>query len=137
MSGYSLPLQLVQRTAAVPLAVDDLRSLGAEEQESAVRRWLEAEKGRPFDWSAAPLFRLQVHRLSAERFQFSLSFHHAILDGWSVATLLAELFTQYAALGGGAASGCRRRRTWRTGTSWPWKGGRWRRPRRPPTGSRW
>ena len=27
----------------------------------------------------------------AERFQFGLSFHHAILDGWSVATLLTAM----------------------------------------------
>ena len=106
LSGYSVPLQLVQREAAVPLAVTDLRSLGAEGQSAAVRDWLEGEKGRPFDWTAAPLFRLQVHRLSADVFQFSLSFHHAILDGWSVATLLAELFQQYAESGErGAESG--------------------------------
>ena len=57
--------------------------------------WLEREKARPFDFTVAPLFRLVVHRLSARRFQLALSFHHAILDGWSVATLLAELFTEY------------------------------------------
>ena len=34
----------------------------------------------------------EVHRLGGDAFQLSLSFHHAILDGWSVATLLAELF---------------------------------------------
>ena len=37
------------------------------------------------------MLRLAAHRLSQEGFQFSLSFHHAVLDGWSVATLLAEL----------------------------------------------
>jgi len=39
--------------------------------------------------------RIQLHIRSEERFQFSISFHHAILDGWSVAVLLTELFQQY------------------------------------------
>src|SRR5262249_13561787 len=35
-------------------------------------------------------------RRSEESVQFSLSFHHAILDGWSVATMLTELFNDYS-----------------------------------------
>ena len=89
----------------MPLEVEDLRRCRRTEQErrGCARGW-RAEKGRPFDWTTAPLLRLQVHRLSADRFQFTLSFHHAILDGWSVATLLAELFgstRRRMGLGGG------------------------------------
>ncbi len=36
-----------------------------------------------------------VCRRSEESFQLTLSFHHAILDGWSVATLLTELLQHY------------------------------------------
>ena len=103
-SGYSRPLQLVHREVAVPLQIEDLRGLPAEQQEARVATWLQDEKQRAFDWSAPPLFLIQVHRLSDGHFQLSLSFHHAILDGWSVATLLAELFAEVAALGEGAAS---------------------------------
>ncbi len=38
---------------------------------------------------------LYAHQLSDASFYLTLSFHHAILDGWSVATLLAELFALY------------------------------------------
>ena len=79
----------------------DLSAVGGAEQEAALAAWLEREKARPFDFTVAPLFRLVVHRLSARRFQLALSFHHAILDGWSVATLLAELFTEYENEGSG------------------------------------
>src|SRR5690606_33246358 len=44
-----------------------------------------------------PLARAHVHLLPGELFAFSLSFHHAILDGWSVATLVTELFRRYEA----------------------------------------
>src|SRR5205823_559627 len=35
---------------------------------------------------------------SADSFQFMMTEHHAILDGWSVASLLTELFTIYTNL---------------------------------------
>ena len=106
-SGYSRPLQLVHREVDVPLAVEDLSALSAEEQEARVAAWLQAEKQRAFDWSVAPLFLIQVHRLAESQFQLSLSFHHAILDGWSVATLLAELFAEVGAMQEGAAAAIR------------------------------
>ena len=105
LSGYSQPLQLVHAEVAVPLSVEDLQSLSAAEQASAVEAWMEAEKQRAFDWTEGPLLRFQVHRFGAERFQLTLSFHHAIADGWSVATMLAELFGQYGALMTGDARG--------------------------------
>ena len=96
LSGYRQPLALVHRQAVLPLELEDLRGLGPEEQAARLEAWLETEKRRSFAWDAAPLLRLAAQRLSEESFQFALSFHHAVLDGWSVATLLAELFTRYA-----------------------------------------
>ena len=72
LSGYSQPLQLVHREVDVPLSVEDLRSLSAAEQAAAVAGWMEAEKQRAFDWTAAPLLRFQVHRFGAEQFQLTL-----------------------------------------------------------------
>ncbi len=101
LSGYREPLELVHREVPAPVEVVDLRHLSAAEQDARLGEWLEAEKGRAFDWTQAPLFRLVVHRLSGEEFELALSFHHAILDGWSVATMLAELFGIYDALARG------------------------------------
>ncbi len=95
LSGYRQPLALVHRQAVLPLEVIDLCGLESEEQAARLEAWLAAEKRRSFAWDTAPLLRLAAHRLTEETFQFSLSFHHAVLDGWSVATLLAELFTRF------------------------------------------
>ncbi len=92
------PLQLVHETVPVPVGMDDVSHLPREEQEREVLAWLEAESLRRFDWAQAPLVRLHVHRRSAETFQFSLSFHHSILDGWSARSLLTELFVRYMSL---------------------------------------
>ncbi|HEX6862238.1 MAG TPA: condensation domain-containing protein, partial [Thermoanaerobaculia bacterium] len=103
MGGFSEPLQLVHREAEIPLAVTDLRHLSTAGQDAAIAAWMETEKRRPFDWRRPPLLRVEVHRREEGSFQFSLGFHHAILDGWSLASMLSELFRHYLALTAQAA----------------------------------
>jgi len=91
--GYSRPMQIVHHQGTIPLTVTDLRNSDAPDQEVAA--WIAAEKHRPFDISRAPLCRLQIHRLTDSQLTISLSFHHAILDGWSVATFLTQLWQRY------------------------------------------
>ncbi|MEU4325466.1 amino acid adenylation domain-containing protein [Nonomuraea dietziae] len=95
LTRFSEPVQLVHRSAVIPLEVTDL-SCDPEAGER-VKEWSEGEKRRPFDWSTPPLARCHVHLLADGHFAFSLSFHHAILDGWSVAALITELFRRYHA----------------------------------------
>ena len=67
------------------------------EQARAVDGWLALEAGRRFTCTEAPLFRLHVQRRRDDTMQITLAEHHAILDGWSVATMLAEVMTEYLA----------------------------------------
>ncbi len=92
---FSQPLQLVYRNIPLPLHTADLRQLSPAEQEAHLAAWQEAEKKHQFQWEVAPLFRLHLHILQDELFQFGLTEHHAIIDGWSVATLFTELFQLY------------------------------------------
>ena len=103
LAGASEPLARVHADAEVPVGVDDVSALSPAGQEEEVAAWMEAEKARGFDWGAPPLLRFQLHRRGADGFQLTLSFHHAILDGWSVAALLTELLTLYSARLGHAA----------------------------------
>ncbi len=105
LAGFSEPVQLVHGTVEIPLEVAELTGLAAEAQEAAVDAWMEAERFRPFDWRAAPLIRFHVHVRGPDAFQLGFAEHHSILDGWSVAALLAELFGLYFAAEGGAADG--------------------------------
>jgi non-ribosomal peptide synthetase component F/aryl carrier-like protein len=95
LNHYSEPLQLVHEQVVARLQVQDLRQLDPEEQERQLAEWMESEKRNHFDLARVPLLRFQVYRRSEQTFQFTLSFHHAILDGWSVATMLTELFRSY------------------------------------------
>jgi amino acid adenylation domain-containing protein/non-ribosomal peptide synthase protein (TIGR01720 family) len=86
-ASFAEPLQLVHRHAVIPFA----HTLGA----SDLHAWIERERRTPFDAATAPLLRAHVHDAADGTFHFTLSFHHAILDGWSVASLLTELFRDY------------------------------------------
>ncbi|MEW5928283.1 MAG: amino acid adenylation domain-containing protein [Gemmatimonadota bacterium] len=97
LAGHAEPLALVHAAAEVPVEVEDVSALPPAGQEEAVAAWMEAEKGRGFDWEAAPLLRFHLLRRGEDGFQLVVSFHHAILDGWSVAALLTELLTIYSA----------------------------------------
>ncbi|HEV7515730.1 MAG TPA: amino acid adenylation domain-containing protein, partial [Thermoanaerobaculia bacterium] len=98
LSGYSEPLSIMHRHAEVPLTQEDISGQSPAEQEQTVRAWIESERHRPLPWDRPPLLRLHVHRRSPETLQFTISEHHAILDGWSMSSLLTELMQLYLRL---------------------------------------
>ncbi|RIK37660.1 MAG: hypothetical protein DCC55_23550, partial [Chloroflexi bacterium] len=103
LSGFSQPLQLVHRSVVIPVPAEDLRHLPPAAQEAAVAAWVDAESRRPFRLDCPPFVRFCVQRRSDDTFNLSVAFHHAILDGWSLASLLTELYQRYFVLLGQAA----------------------------------
>ena len=95
MTGYSEPLQLVHDEVEFPLSVSDISDLDAEAQEETIRNYIEADRGQSFAWDTAPLMKMHLHRRGEEVFHLTLSFHHALMDGWSFVNLLRELFQHY------------------------------------------
>ncbi|MFE0145748.1 amino acid adenylation domain-containing protein [Nonomuraea sp. NPDC059007] len=87
LTGFEEPLQLVWDEVEPPLA----------EVAEPIGAWGEAERGRAFDYGSAPLFRVAVEVRGEAEFGLGLSFHHAILDGWSVSTLTGDLLRRYSA----------------------------------------
>jgi amino acid adenylation domain-containing protein len=98
LTTFSKPIQLVHEKGCTDFKVDDISQMSFAEQEIYIQNWLEEEKGQGFDWRNLPLLRFHAHRRSEDSFQFTVSFHHAILDGWSEATMLMEMFGYYLKL---------------------------------------
>ncbi|MDO0928856.1 amino acid adenylation domain-containing protein [Streptomyces sp. TG1A-8] len=94
--GVSEPVQVVQRRAPLPFAVRDLR--GLPDQQERLDAFLAEDWDRGFDLSRAPLVRVTVLRTAEERRIVVWSFHHILLDGWSVQILQKELFALYRGL---------------------------------------
>ncbi len=98
LGDFREPLQLVHAGVTVPLEVYAPLRGGPDEQAELLSEWLAEERRRGFDWTRPPLVAFHVHPRGEESFQITLSFHHAVLDGWSAATLLTDLFRRYALL---------------------------------------
>ncbi|WP_416360499.1 amino acid adenylation domain-containing protein, partial [Burkholderia gladioli] len=95
---FDEPMQLVHAEGRVPLTVIDLSGQDEAEQARVIAEFVEAERKTRVALEVAPLLRVFIHVRGADEIQYTLSFHHAILDGWSVASLNTELFAAYLAL---------------------------------------
>lgn len=91
------PLQVVLNRIPLPFEQHDWRALPAIEQEERFTSLLRRDQQRGFNLAAAPLLRLNLMQLDHDRYRFLWSFHHILLDGWSMPLLLKEFFLFYNA----------------------------------------
>lgn len=96
--NYSQEVQIVYKDVPVSTGMVDLNGLSTVDQEAAIRDYISEERKRPFDLLVAPLWRTTIFNLDATHGVFLFQFHHAILDGWSVASFNTELFNLYQQL---------------------------------------
>ncbi|WP_023638258.1 non-ribosomal peptide synthetase [Musicola paradisiaca] len=87
-------LQVVETDAEPELECFDLRGMAAAQAQQAIDAWMEGEKGRAFD-DDGRLWKVTVHVLNDDEINYTLTCHHAIMDGWSVASFNSALFKQY------------------------------------------
>lgn len=91
-TGRDRPVQVVLRDVELPWREVDLSGSGDEAGREA-DRLAAAERTRAFDPARPPLLRLTLAKLAPDRHRVILTGHHILLDGWSMATLVRELFT--------------------------------------------
>jgi aryl carrier-like protein len=95
MTSFSEPVQRVHLRVGLPITEQDWREKSAEEQNEGLAEFMVRESRTSFAWTQPPLLRMFVHLLSEDEFQCSFSFHHAIMDGWSEASLITEFARDY------------------------------------------
>ncbi|QTI87532.1 non-ribosomal peptide synthetase [Streptomyces sp. AgN23] len=102
--GVPEPVQVVERGVRIPVSLLDWRRLpGPDERREELRRFLAEDRERGLDLAAAPLTRLALARLSATEVQVVWTFHHLILDGWSLFQVLSDVFHCHARARDGAS----------------------------------
>ncbi|MFF3066862.1 amino acid adenylation domain-containing protein [Kitasatospora sp. NPDC057936] len=100
LENYEETLQIVLAEALPAVEFVDVSQLPSGAQDKAVEDWIEAEKHRPLDLARPPI-RFCVHVRGADRVNLAVSFHHLILDGWSVALVVEEIRRRCGELPGG------------------------------------
>jgi len=91
------PFQVVQRRVELPFQVEDWRRLSSIEQQERLATYYEADRRRGFELDKAPLLRLALFQVNDNCHQLVLSYHHIIVDGWSMAMVFGEVFALYEA----------------------------------------
>ena len=85
----------------LPWREADWRTLTVEEQAAALRE----EVRRPFDLSQAPLWRVLWSEVGPDEHMLALTFHHSIVDEWSLRLFFQELEQLYTAGGNAEQAG--------------------------------
>ena len=57
--------------------------------------YLQEDRARGFDLSLGPLMRFALFRAGKGRYHFVWSYHHLLMDGWSLAIVLDTVFARY------------------------------------------
>ena len=116
--GVDAPLQVVHAQAALRVEKQDWRDLAADEQARHWAAYLAADREAGFDFARAPLMRLALMRSATDRWFFLWSHHHVLLDGWSFALILKDVFATYEAMVRGEMPQLRSSRAYRDYLLW-------------------
>ncbi len=98
MTEFSEPLQIIHRNVPPAYSVEDARSLPEQKQKERINEIIEEYKKKNFTLHTPPLLSFHLLRRSDNEIQMTFCFHHAILDGWSVATMLTEMIRNFFSL---------------------------------------
>ncbi|MGK5638174.1 amino acid adenylation domain-containing protein [Streptomyces sp. URMC 126] len=101
--GLAEPLQVVQREAEPEWTVLDWSDADEDRRRALLDTYLDEDRRRGFGYERAPLFRLAVIRTGPARHRLVMSYHHLILDVWSLFLLLRDSLEIYHARRRGTA----------------------------------
>lgn len=95
------PLQIVLKERKIEFISEDIRHLAPETQREYWLTYRENDKKRYFDLSKDVPMRLAVFQLAENSFDVTWSFHHIVMDGWSVGLVYEELNSLYRSMKSG------------------------------------
>ncbi|MCU0289745.1 MAG: amino acid adenylation domain-containing protein, partial [Acidobacteria bacterium] len=95
LNTFEVPVQLIHRQIPYDIIHEDISYMEKKEQETYLLRFLAEDRKKVFPLDIPPLWRLRTFDLGGDTICVVLVAHHAILDGWSVASLDTELLNTY------------------------------------------
>lgn len=92
------PIQIVLKQRKIECRYEDISDYPKEDRIAFCRDYIARDKKRSFDLSRDALMRVALFRLDGETHEVLLSFHHILIDGWSVGIIQEEFIKIYRAL---------------------------------------
>lgn len=112
------PYQVVHQQVDLPWEFQDWRQLSFSEQQKQLQAFLKTDGDRGFELSQAPLIRLTLIQVTDDIYEFVFSFHHILMEGWSVNWLWKEFYEFYNAFCQGQDLHLERPRPYREYIAW-------------------
>jgi iturin family lipopeptide synthetase B len=96
LQGLSYPLQVVLKERQMKFSYIDLRKMSpGEERDRYIREFKISDKKSSFNLHNDVLMRAAVLQLEDTEFVLAWSFHHILMDGWSIGLIISEFFEIY------------------------------------------
>ncbi len=96
---YSTPVHLVYEKIDFKLDYEDFSTNNQEEIFTAINDFMVNERTQNSFVTTEPgLWRMKIYKTAENEYSLLFQFHHAILDGWSVASLMTELNNIYLSI---------------------------------------
>jgi len=93
-------VQVVKKKLRFPINEQNISHIKSEEQSNYIDAVMKQDRQNLFDVENPnePLFRFRIFQKAENKFEFLMSIHHAITDGWGNVEFLNELYEIYSAL---------------------------------------
>jgi non-ribosomal peptide synthase protein (TIGR01720 family) len=93
-------VQVVKNSLTFSILEQDISHIKSDEQENYLDVVMKQDRQNLFNIENPnePLFRFGIFRKAKNRFEFLMSVHHAIADGWGSSEFLNQLYELYSAL---------------------------------------
>ena len=93
----NIPVQCVYNEVRIPFQVLDFSSLTSAKQKNQIEQFLQEDLAKGFDLTKAPLMRLALIKTNKHAYEMVWTFHHLILDGWSMPLVFKGVLSAYEA----------------------------------------
>ncbi|MER7758045.1 amino acid adenylation domain-containing protein, partial [Kitasatospora sp. NPDC097643] len=103
LTTFSAPMQLVWPASRVRVPIERLSLRAGDSAHRVVEDYVDGQRTKLVDVSQAPLFGLATLVEENGSWWLVLTYHHAILEGWSQNAFLSDLLMAYQAIRDGGA----------------------------------
>lgn len=99
--SLGMPVQCVHEEVVLPFQVVDLRQYNREIQQEEIALFIAEDLKKGIDFKKPPLMRISLLQTGEDTFFMVWTYHHILLDGWSMSVLMEELLAYYELLANG------------------------------------
>ena len=96
--GLANPVQVVLSEIIPDFSYNDISSLEEADKAAYILAFQEEERNKGFTLSKAGLCKVTLFKLSPYNYEIVWSFHHILMDGWSLGILQKDFYEIYASI---------------------------------------